>query len=267
MKNSPVSSPRSDHCASSPASVSRTSQRVRVMARSASARSSVAQKSGAALRRAVDSAAGGREIGVAAPATSSSSSSAVRSAGVLDVVQLAAQALGGCEDVVERRTVLLLQTLEGGEPIFDLLQARRRGVDVGGVGAQEERQVLELRLHGLARFEVRREPRVQRGEIADLAPDDAERRERRLVPFVERGVGVVAEPLQLVGVGEDLSRAAASSSSSPGCGATRSISASWNGGTPRAPPSRARRSAVGRVRRERAARRRMRLATCRACAR
>src|SRR6185436_4705018 len=102
--------------------------------------------------------------------------------------------------------VLLLQTLEGGEAILDLLQARRRGVDVLRVRAQEERQVLELRLHLLARLDVGGELRIEGGELADLLPHDGERRQRRLVPFIERGIRLRAEPLQAIGVGQHLAR-------------------------------------------------------------
>ena len=45
---------------------------------------------------------------------------------------------------------------------------------------------------------------IERGEIAELLPDAAERGQRRLVPLVERVVGVGAQPLQPVGVAEDL---------------------------------------------------------------
>ena len=50
------------------------------------------------------------------------------------------------DHVGERRAVLLLQTLEQREAILDLLQPRRRRVDAPRVGAQEEREILELRL-------------------------------------------------------------------------------------------------------------------------
>ena len=125
---------------------------------------------------------------------------------VLDVVQLAAEV--GClgDDVGERRAVLLLQTLEQREAVLDLLEPRRRGVDVLRVGAQEEREVLELRLDRVARLDVGRELRVERGELADLLPHRPERRQRGVVAVVERGVGVGAQPLQAIGVREDLPR-------------------------------------------------------------
>ena len=71
-----------------------------------------------------------------------------------------------------RRTVLLLQTLEQREPVFDLLEPLGRGVDPGGVRAQEEREVLELRLDDVARLEVRREAAVDRRQICQALPDD-----------------------------------------------------------------------------------------------
>ncbi len=123
-----------------------------------------------------------------------------------DVVQLTPQ-IGGLRDHVrERRSVLLLQTLEEGEPILDLLEARRRSVDVLRVGSQEEGEVLELRLDRLARLDVRSELRVQRGKLADLLPHRAERRQGCVIPLVERRVGVGAEPLEPIRVRQDLPR-------------------------------------------------------------
>jgi hypothetical protein len=86
--------------------------------------------------------------------------------------------------------VLLLQTLEQREAILDLLQARRGRVDVLRIRAQEEREILELRLDRVARVEVGRELRIERGELADASSRRPERRQRGLVPFVERRVGL-----------------------------------------------------------------------------
>ena len=110
------------------------------------------------------------------------------------------------DDVVERRPVLLLQTLEQREPVFDLLEPLRRGVDAGGVRAEEEREVLELRLDDVAGVEVRREA----ASIAASSPSRfqtiAERRKGRLVAFVQCVVRLGAEPLQPVGVRQHLAR-------------------------------------------------------------
>ena len=75
------------------------------------------------------------------------------------------------DHVVQRRTVLPLQPLEQRQAILDLLQPPGRRIDAVGVVAEEERQVLELRLDGVARLEVRRRARVERGELADPLPD------------------------------------------------------------------------------------------------
>ena len=72
------------------------------------------------------------------------------------------------------------------------------------VGPQEEREILELRLDRVARLDVRRELRVEGGELADALPRCRERRQRRVVSLVQRRVGLGAEPLQPIGVREDL---------------------------------------------------------------
>ena len=72
--------------------------------------------------------------------------------------------------------------------------------------SQEVGQVLELRLHRLAGVEVGRERCVERGQVTELAPDHAEGRERSLVSLVQRVVGLAAQALQLVGVGEHRAR-------------------------------------------------------------
>ncbi len=72
--------------------------------------------------------------------------------------------------------------------------------------AQEVREVLERGLDGVARREVRREAFVDRRQLADPPPDDPERGECGLVALVQGLVRVGAQPLQLVGVREDLPR-------------------------------------------------------------
>jgi hypothetical protein len=74
----------------------------------------------------------------------------------------------------QRRSVLALQTLEQGEPVLHLLQPRGRRVDSRGVRSQEVREVLELRLDAIARLDMRREARVERAQILEPLPDDAE---------------------------------------------------------------------------------------------
>ena len=130
--------------------------------------------------------------------------------------QLAPQRVAPRDDVGQRRPVLPLQPLEQRQPILDLLQPRRRRLDAVGVAAQEDREILELRLDAVARVQVRLELRIERRQLADAAPDAAERREHRVVALVQRRVALGAQPLDALGVRQHLPRARASSSSSPG---------------------------------------------------
>ena len=76
---------------------------------------------------------------------------------MLKVVQVLPQRRGLRDDVVQARPVLLLQTLDQREPVLDLLETLGRGIDSGGIRAEEEREVLELRLDDVAGLQVRRE--------------------------------------------------------------------------------------------------------------
>ena len=58
------------------------------------------------------------------------------------------------------------------------------------IAAQEEREILELRLDAVARVEVRLELRVERRELANPLPDAAELREHGGVALVQRGVAL-----------------------------------------------------------------------------
>ncbi len=64
--------------------------------------------------------------------------------GILEVVELPAQALGGVGDVRQAGAVFFLEALQHRQPVLDLLEARRRGVDARRIGAQEVGEVLEL---------------------------------------------------------------------------------------------------------------------------
>ena len=131
------------------------------------------------------------------------------------------------DHVVERRPVLLLQTLEraradprppAAAPATRRCSPRR---------PQEEREVLELRLHRVPRVEVGRESRVERGELAELLPH------RRRAPAAPPGRLRRARRRRRrrdAGAGRRWrapAASAASSSSSPGFGDAASISASW----------------------------------------
>ena len=71
---------------------------------------------------------------------------------------------------------------------------------------QEVREILERGLDGVSGREVRCEALVDRRQLADPAPHDPERGERRLVALVQGLIRVGAQALQLVGVCEDLPR-------------------------------------------------------------
>ena len=103
-----------------------------------------------------------------------------------------------------------------------------RRVDAVGVAAQEERQVLELRLDAVARLEIRRELRIDRRQLADPLPDAAEPGEHRVVAVVERRVALLAQPLHALGAREHLPRRARAPRPRRASGAAFSISPSWN---------------------------------------
>ena len=125
---------------------------------------------------------------------------------MLERIELGGQRRARGDDVGQRRAVLALQPLEQREPVLDLLQRRRGRVDAVGVDPQGVRQILELRLDAVPRLEVRDEPRIERRQLADPAPDVAQARQRRLVAVVQRRVASAAQPLQLLGVREHVPR-------------------------------------------------------------
>jgi hypothetical protein len=98
--------------------------------------------------------------------------------------------------------VFPLEAFETRQPIFDLLQLRRRGVHAVGIGAEERRQVLELRLHGPSCFEILRERRVEGRQLFDLLPDAAKLRQRRALVVVQFGVSAAAQAVHALGVGQ-----------------------------------------------------------------
>ena len=239
MKNSASSIPRSVHRASSSRGANRTSQRVAAIARSASDVSSALANTSARRR-----AAGPRarratlQIVGSRAAASAASSSAARSVACSR----------SCSSRRSARAWSITSSSVG--PCFFFRRsssARRSSTSCSRAGeasmpprtTQEEREILELRLDAVARVEVRREARVERARARrPCFQTVAERRQRGLVAFVERVVGLAAEPLEPVGVGEDLPRRGRARRPRPACGATRSISASWKARTRRATPSR-----------------------------
>ena len=126
---------------------------------------------------------------------------------VLDVVQLAAQPLrpfAGPRRATGR--AFFFRRSSSGEPVLDLLQ---RAGDASMPAAYERRKNARSSscdFTAVARLEVRREARVERGEIAEPSA------RRCRAPAAPPGrlrtarVGVGAQPLQLVGVGEHLPR-------------------------------------------------------------
>ena len=79
-----------------------------------------------------------------------------------------------------------------------------RRVDVFGIAAQEKREVLQLRLDGLPRFEVWRHARVEGRQVGDAPPDGGECAQDGTVRLVERRIRLAAQPLQLLGVRQHL---------------------------------------------------------------
>ena len=93
---------------------------------------------------------------------------------LLEIGELGAKGVAAGDDLCERRTVLLLQAFKERQPVFHLLEPRRRRLDAVGVAAQVFRQVLELRLDAVAGVEIRLERGVERGKLTDPPPHAAE---------------------------------------------------------------------------------------------
>ena len=84
---------------------------------------------------------------------------------MLNIVKLPPQRFRLPRDVVERRSVLLFEALDLGQPVFYFLEALGRRVDRSRVRSEKEREVLELRFHGRASIEIGAESAVERGKI------------------------------------------------------------------------------------------------------
>ena len=87
-----------------------------------------------------------------------------------------------------------------------MLQSFRRRLDGRSVRAQEERQILELRLDALSHLQVRGELRIERRQLAQASPKAFETRQHGLVALVQLDVALRAEPLQPLCVRQDLTR-------------------------------------------------------------
>ena len=120
----------------------------------------------------------------------------------------APQRLAPGDHVGQRRTVFPFQPLQQRQPVFDLLQAGRRGFNRVGVAAEKSGQILELRLDAVARVEIRLEARIEAGELRDTAPDLSERGQNGIVALVQCRVAVGAQPLDPLGIGEHLAHRA-----------------------------------------------------------
>ena len=159
---------------------------------------------------------------------SSASSSAARSLARLDVGELAPEPFPGGGDIVERGPVLLLQTIQerrgGPPPPADAPERPRCPMRTREGRMRDPRAATSpCRAHrGTARI-ARRAP----ARSADLAPDRAERRPARRDPPRTARCRRRAHSRCSLSAFASTRRVAASSSSSAGFGATRSISESW----------------------------------------
>ncbi len=95
---------------------------------------------------------------------------------------------GPGQDVGKRGPVLALEPLDERQPVLDLLEARRRGVEALPIVAEREREVLELGLDAVAGAGVRRERRVDGRQLTHPLPDLPERREGRRLLVVEQRI-------------------------------------------------------------------------------
>ena len=120
------------------------------------------------------------------------------------LVELRPHASPSRDHVRQGRPVLPLHTLEQREPLLDLLQPRRRGLDTVRITTQEQREVLELRFDGVPPFQIRLKRRVERRQLRDASPDAAELRENRTVALVQRRIALAAPALDALGAGQDL---------------------------------------------------------------
>ena len=92
------------------------------------------------------------------------------------------------QHAVQTRAVLALEAFDRSQAILDFHEAFGRSLRVRRTRAQRKRQVLQLRLDGCPRLEMGRERRVDGRELLDLPPDAAKRRQRRVVPLVQRSI-------------------------------------------------------------------------------
>ena len=117
---------------------------------------------------------------------------------------LGGEAIAMRDCLLEGAAMLSFEPLDERQAIFHVLQTLRRRIDSAGEVAERERQIVELRLDAVPRFEVRREPRIDRGELADPFPDAAEDDERRFLGVVKLGVTFPAQALDGVGAAQQL---------------------------------------------------------------
>ncbi len=108
------------------------------------------------------------------------------------------------ESISKGRSVLSLDRLQNRQPVLDSLKLSRSSVQTAGEVAKREGQVLELRLDLGLRFEVPGEPRVDRRQLADALPDTTQRAQRRGFRLVELAVPLATQPLDRLGVTQQL---------------------------------------------------------------
>ena len=121
------------------------------MARSASSRFERTRELGGRLARSSAERRAPRAGTRSRAAVCSRSSSAIRSSPLLESLEFLPQRIPSRDGIGQRRPVFPLEALEQRQPVLDLLQPRRRRFDAVGVPAKEDREVLELRLDGVAR--------------------------------------------------------------------------------------------------------------------
>ncbi len=123
---------------------------------------------------------------------------------MLEIGQFPAQGVALRACVGQRRPVLALDPLEQREALLHLLQPGRRCIDAIAIAPHEVREILELRLDAVAGVQVRLEPGIDGGELADAFPHGPESRKHRRIAFVQRGVAFRTESLNPLGAREHL---------------------------------------------------------------
>src|SRR5262245_50590624 len=102
--------------------------------------------------------------------------------------------------------MLPLQSLEGGEPILDLLQLGGRCVDSFSISSKELGKILELGLDSVPLVKIAGKLRVNRRKLPDAPPNATQGPKHCFIALIKSGVRLFTEPVNTISIGKDLLR-------------------------------------------------------------